>query len=138
MAKTGGSRKKTTKSKRKTWTQKRLKQVHKHLEEKRDEILAMYQHDLRVSKETSDEGTDDIVDRANNAYNRELLFALSSGERQLLEEVEEAIGRIEAGEFGDCLSCSNDIAEQRLQAVPWARYCIDCQELSEKGMLEHA
>ncbi|HET9767491.1 MAG TPA: TraR/DksA family transcriptional regulator [Thermoanaerobaculia bacterium] len=104
----------------------------------RDEILAMYEHDVKAGQEASDEGSDDIVDRANNAYSRELLFSLSDGERHTLLRIEEALKRVESGAYGICINCSNEIRPGRLKAMPWARYCIDCQELAEKGMLEEA
>jgi DnaK suppressor protein len=43
--------------------------------------------------------------------------------------VEGALSRIESGTFGDCLSCGQEISIKRLNAVPWSRYCITCQEL---------
>jgi len=104
----------------------------------RNEILAMYEHDVKAGQEASDEGSDDIVDRANNAYSRELLFSLSDGERHTLLRIEEALQRTESGSYGICTNCGNEIRPGRLKAMPWARYCIDCQELAEKGMLEEA
>lgn len=101
----------------------------------RDDILNMYRQDLRAGQESTDDGTEDIVDRANNSYNRELMFSLSDGERQMLLEVEAALKRIEVESFGKCINCGCPIATRRLQALPWARYCIDCQELEEKGLL---
>jgi DnaK suppressor protein len=47
----------------------------------------------------------------------------------LLMLVEAALGRINAGTFGECLNCSQEITIKRLTAVPWSRYCITCQEL---------
>ena len=112
--------------------------VRQRLTTQRDEILAMYEHDVKAGQEASDEGSDDIVDRANNAYSRELLFSLSDGERHTLLRIEEALARIESGAYGICTNCGNEIRPGRLKAMPWARYCIDCQELAEKGMLEEA
>ena len=112
--------------------------VRRLLTTQRDEILAMYEHDVRAGQEASDEGSDDIVDRANNAYSRELLFSLSDGERHTLLRIEEALSRIESGSYGICTNCGNEIRPGRLKVMPWARYCIDCQELAEKGMLEEA
>ena len=112
--------------------------VRRLLTTQRDEILAMYEHDVKAGQEASDEGSDDIVDRANNAYSRELLFSLSDGERHTLLRIEEALARTESGAYGICTNCSNEIRPGRLKAMPWARYCIDCQELAEKGMLEEA
>jgi DnaK suppressor protein len=105
------------------------------LEKQRADILSMYQNDVRAGQESTDEGTEDIVDRANNSYNRELMFSLSDTERQLMFEVDKALVRIDEGAYGRCATCGTEIMEKRLEAVPWARYCIDCQELSEQGML---
>ena len=105
------------------------------LQSQRDEILNMYKQDLRAGQESADDGTEDIVDRANNAYNRELMFSLSDGERVLLLQIEDALRRMDEGTYGRCSNCGNTISIQRLQAIPWARYDIDCQELAEKGML---
>ena len=110
--------------------------VREMLEGHRNEILALYEQDVRAGQEASDEGSDDVVDRANNAYSRELLFSLSDGERHTLLRIEEAIRRLDQDAYGICTNCKSDIRAGRLKAVPWARYCIDCQELAEKGMLE--
>jgi len=112
--------------------------LRERLLQQKQEILSMYQQDLRAGQESADDGTDDIVDRANNSYNRELMFSLSGSERQLLFQVEDALRRIEDGAYGRCSNCGQPIAAQRLQAVPWARFCIDCQEMAEKGMLSEA
>ena len=101
----------------------------------KEEMFNLYKHDLRVGQEATGDGAEDIVDRANNAYNRELVFSLSDGERELLFQIEEALERIDLGTFGSCSHCQQDITEPRLQAIPWARFCIDCQELEEKGLL---
>jgi RNA polymerase-binding transcription factor len=107
----------------------------KRLEDHRQEILDMYQHDLRVGQESSDEGAEDLVDRANNAYNREFMLSLSGSERQILLEIQQALDRLEEGTYGHCVHCGEVIPRKRLQAVPWARYCIDCQEQVEQGVL---
>ena len=49
----------------------------KKLLEQQQQIMSLYEHDLKVGQQASDEGTEDIVDRANNSYNREFMFALS-------------------------------------------------------------
>jgi DnaK suppressor protein len=107
------------------------------LQSQRDEILNMYKQDLRAGQESADDGTEDIVDRANNAYNRELMFSLSDTERQMVLQIEAALRRLDDGVYGRCTNCGNTINMRRLDAVPYARFCIDCQELAEKGMLEN-
>lgn len=105
------------------------------LMQQKQEIISMYQQDVRAGQESADDGTEDIVDRANNSYNRELMFSLSDSERQMLFQVEDALRRIEDGAYGRCSNCGQEINMLRLQAVPWTRFCINCQELAEKGML---
>ena len=101
----------------------------------KQEIISMYQQDVRAGQESADDGTEDIVDRANNSYNRELMFSLSDSERQLLLQVEDALRRIEDSAYGHCANCGQPIHMLRLEAVPWTRFCINCQELAEKGLL---
>ncbi|HYO16823.1 MAG TPA: TraR/DksA family transcriptional regulator [Thermoanaerobaculia bacterium] len=112
--------------------------LRERLESQRQEILDMYKQDVRAGQESADDGTEDIVDRANNAYNRELMFSLSDSERQMVLQIEAALARMDAGTYGRCAHCGNAIAIRRLEAVPYARFCIDCQELAEKGLLEEA
>ena len=113
-----------------------LDELRANLESKRQQMLSLYEHDVRVGQETSDESADDIVDRANNSYNRELMFSLSNNEREMLLLIEEAAGRMERGDYGACVHCSGAISIPRLKALPWARYCIQCQESEERGVLE--
>ena len=118
--------------------QDRFEALRERLQKQRAEILDMYKQDVRAGQESADDGTEDIVDRANNAYNRELMFSLSDAERQTLLQIENALKRMEDGGYGRCANCGQTINLLRLQAVPWARFCIDCQELAEKGLLEEA
>ena len=114
----------------------RYEALRERLLKQKQEILDMYNQDLKAGQESSDDGTDDIVDRANAAYNRELMFSLSDSERTLLLQIEDALSRMVRSAYGRCNNCGQTIALLRLEAVPWARFCIDCQELAEKGMLE--
>ncbi|HSS52362.1 MAG TPA: TraR/DksA family transcriptional regulator [Thermoanaerobaculia bacterium] len=116
--------------------QDQYKTLRTRLQKQRDEILDMYKQDLRAGQESADDGTEDIVDRANNAYNRELMFSLSDAERTTLLQIENALLRMDEGTYGRCSNCGQTINVLRLEAVPWARFCIDCQELAEKGILE--
>ena len=117
-------------------TQDRFEALRERLREQRQEIMNMYNQDVRAGQESTDDPTEDIVDRANNSYNRELMFSISDSERLLLLQIEDALTRMDAGTYGRCTNCGNGIHPLRLEAVPWARFCIDCQELAEKGLLE--
>jgi RNA polymerase-binding protein DksA len=115
-----------------------LERIRRRLLAKQEEILAMYRNDLRSGQESNDSPTEDIVDRANNAYSRELSYSISDAERGMMLQIEEALGRIDAGTYGRCANCGQPIAAARLEAVPWTRHCINCQELLEKGLLGEA
>ena len=106
------------------------------LTEKQRELQDLYRHDIKVGQESTDDNADDFADRANNSYNRETMFALSDVERMTLIQIEEAFQRLDKGTYGICEYCGSPIGEARLKAVPWARYCIDCQEREERGLLD--
>ena len=106
--------------------------------------LESRQHDLRrtVSRTEQDgrsvdeDSAQDIADRAASSYTKEFLFHQSNNDRQLLAMVEGALERMRQGEFGECISCGKEINIKRLEAVPWTRHCIECQEKLEQGRLE--
>src|SRR6266481_5083909 len=80
-------------------------------------------------------GAQDMADQADSCYNKESLFQQSSNARDLLVLVQAALRREEAGGFGLCVECGAPVQKKRLEAVPWARHCVACQELQEKGLL---
>ncbi len=126
---------KSTKAKKTTKTKaNNVNPLRKKLVEHQAQILSLYEHDLKVGQQASDEGTEDIVDRANNSYNREFMFALSDTERQILIEIDDALQRMDSGTYGSCANCRIEITKARLRALPWAKYCIDCQEQVERGV----
>ena len=57
---------------------------------------------------------------------------------RLLQMVDKALARIREGSFGECIHCGKEINAKRLEAVPWTRHCIECQEKLEQGLLEEA
>lgn len=103
---------------------------------KQRELLDSYNRDKAAGNALPDDGIQDLADKAASAYSKELNFSLSDGERQLLMQIDEAFVRMKDGSYGVCTNCGTVIGEKRLQAVPWTPYCIDCQELQEKGMLQ--
>ena len=116
---------------------KQLERYRKKLVEKRKEIIDEFQTNVNYRKESiADDGTQDIADKATMAYNKEFLFSLTDAEREMLQLVDEALARIEEKEFGFCDACSTELKTTRLDAIPWAKYCLNCQELQEQGLLE--
>ncbi len=103
---------------------------------KQRELLDSFQRDKAAGNNAVDDGIQDLADKAYSAYSKELNFSLSDGERNRLMLIEEAFTRMNDGSYGTCTNCGTVIGEKRLQAVPWTPFCIDCQELQEKGMLQ--
>lgn len=87
------------------------------------------------SRERDAEATQDPADMAANAYTKELLISMSANDRRMLDMIDEALKRVEAGDYGECVNCGEAVSEKRLAAVPWARYCVKCQDLQERGLL---
>jgi DnaK suppressor protein len=83
-----------------------------------------------------DQNTQDVADMAVESYTKEFNFGKSSGDRHILQLIREALDRIEDKSYGVCVNCENPILPKRLEAVPWTRLCIQCQDLMEKGRLE--
>jgi DnaK suppressor protein len=69
---------------------------------------------------------------ASDNYDREFSLGLASNERKFLNELDEALNRIEDGTFGICDDCKGQITKIRLKAVPSAKLCIKCQQKKEK------
>lgn len=107
------------------------------LEEERQRILALYMSDMRSGKEAYDEGGDE-GDRALNSATREMMYSLSSNEREQFRLIEEAIDRITNDTYGICLFSGDPIPLARLEALPWARYSADTQEKIEQGIIDPA
>ena len=105
------------------------------LRKKQSDILEAFKRDKQAVNTQSDDGIQDLADKAASAYSKELNFSLSDGERNLLVLIEESFTRLDNGTYGTCTNCSATIGEKRLAAVPWTPFCIDCQELQEKGLL---
>jgi len=74
-----------------------------------------------------------MADMATDNFDTEFSLNLVSNEQDVLYEIEEALKRIEEGSYGDCLECAKKINLQRLKAVPYATYCVTCQEKKESG-----
>ncbi len=115
--------------------QRKIKAFRGTLEEKKQQILEAFTKNKSYGKEADGEPSQDIADKAANSYTKEFLFSLSNSERQLLQQVDEALARIEARRYGVCASCEDALNLKRLQAVPWATLCIDCQEKQELEQL---
>jgi DnaK suppressor protein len=114
---------------------RRLKSYRDRLLERREGLFRQVTEAEMSSRERDLEATQDPADMAANAYTKELLISMSANDRRLLALIDEALQRIETGGFGECVNCGEPVQEKRLEAVPWARFCLKCQDLQERGLL---
>lgn len=114
---------------------RKVEHYKKQLLVKQDEIRRMVVRSDQDGREADLEITQDLADRAANSYTKEFLFHQSDDNRRILQLIEEALRRIEDGSYGLCVECQEEVQSKRLDAVPWARHCIECQEKQEKGLL---
>jgi RNA polymerase-binding transcription factor len=114
---------------------RKMKSFRDKLLARRESLVGQVQQAELYSRERDAEATQDPADMAANAYTKELLVSMSDNDRQLLNLIDEALERIEDGEYGKCVRCEEALPDKRLDAVPWARHCVRCQDLHERGLL---
>lgn len=102
-----------------------LRNYRNALETKAQELSQTLRQRDRIAVETSAEETELTV----FANQRDLAVQTLDRNAQVLREVRAALGRVESGDFGVCQRCDGEIAVKRLDALPWARHCVRCQEI---------
>ena len=117
-----------------------LDQFRKLLETARKKIVGDLAHLEKDSLNTSQRDASGdlsgyslhIADMATDNFDREFNLDLASSEQQLLNQIDEALHKMDEGRYGVCETCSKPIVQKRLLAVPYARFCIKCQSEEEK------
>lgn len=110
------------------------------LEEIKEKLIA--ERELLIAKlrgtnlSIDDSETPDPVDLAVKNYSKNVMMAVSENDSRQLVLINEALVRLDDDEYGLCQNCEQEINSIRLNAVPWARYCLKCQELQEQGLLD--
>ena len=106
-------------------------------------ILKKWKQDLmqevdRTVDHMKDEAANfpDPADRASQEEEFALELRARDRERKLIKKIDKTLQLIEDEEYGSCQNCEKEINPKRLDAIPWARYCLNCQELVEQGLLE--
>jgi RNA polymerase-binding protein DksA len=84
------------------------------------------------TEEISSVSDNHLGDAAAGTLDREIDYSLEENSGQLLVQITTALERLEAGTYGTCTNCGKPIAEERLEAMPWASLCIDCQRERER------
>ena len=113
-------------------TQTELNKYKAMLEAKNAELSA----GLRNREDIAIEKTPDAIDEVQLAGERELAIRNLDRESNLLRNVKGALVRVADGSYGVCMHCEEDIKTKRLDAVPWTKYCIKCQEAADRHEFE--
>ncbi len=114
---------------------KKVEYFKKLLQTRQEELLKLVTSTERDGRAADDQATQDSADKAANSYTKELLFKQSDENRRVLQLINQAYDRMKAGSYGLCVACDEEVQQKRLEAVPWARHCINCQEKQDKGEL---
>jgi len=114
---------------------KRLDYYKKRLLARRDELVRTITRTEEEGRQADDDPTVDLADKAANSYTKEFLFGQTNTDRAILNLIDEALKRIRNNEYGICANCQEEMQQKRLEAVPWAKHCINCQEKKEQGLL---
>jgi len=109
-----------------------LADLHEHLLEMKTKLITEIDSELRAEREgNKDEGMD-TYDLASEERDREINFILSDRERVKIKQIDDALLRMDEGSYGVCESCGLEVAEERLEAMPFTRLCRDCQQDLER------
>ncbi len=114
---------------------KRTEYYKKKLATRREELVKNIARTEEEGRQADDDPTVDLADKAANSYTKEFLFGQTNTDRTILQLIDEALRRIQSDEFGKCVNCQQEVNQKRLEAVPWTRHCISCQEKHEQGLL---
>ena len=113
-------------------TKSELKKFREILEARQAELELFVRNREGIAIEKSP----DALDEVQHAAERELAIRNLDRESQLLRNVRGALRRLDEGNFGVCLHCEEDISPRRLAALPWAAFCIQCQEIADRNHCE--
>ena len=110
-------------------TKSELSRFKKVLEARQSELAKV----LRNREGIAIEKSPDALDEVQHAAERELAIRNLDRESHLLRNVRGALQRMDDGSYGTCMHCDEEISPKRLEAVPWAAYCIRCQEMADRN-----
>ena len=123
---------KTIKSK-KIETDPSTSKIRDHLEANQQELLNIIQTNQSAERKTSESNFSNEIDMASDLEGREMMFQLTSRDRNELKKIREAIYKIDHGTYGICESCLKKISSKRLKILPLSNLCIDCKEAMEQA-----
>src|SRR6202158_872208 len=109
-----------------------LAKMREQLMEMKTKLLSEIDSEMRAEREGNNDEVSDTYDLASEERDREINFILSDRERVKLPQIDEALERLDDGNYGVCESCGLEIGEERLTAMPFSRLCRDCQQDQER------
>jgi DnaK suppressor protein len=115
---------------------KRLEYYKKKLLARREELTKTIARTQEEGRTADEDPTVDLADKAANSYTKEFLFGMTNTDRTILNMIDAALKRIQTDDYGVCANCQEELQQKRLEAVPWAKHCIACQEKMEQGLLQ--
>jgi RNA polymerase-binding protein DksA len=118
------------------WTKKEISAVRAELEDDLRRLQAEIEEaeaDLAdMLRDAGDGAGDDQADAGSKTFEREHEMSLANNTRDMLQQTEHAVARIDAGTYGACESCGQPIGKARLQAFPRATLCVSCKQREER------
>jgi DnaK suppressor protein len=109
-----------------------IEQAKQRLEARQQELLSSMRRLGEDARESQIEGVEDPIDYVESSENKALNFRVNTIESDELKQVQAALQRIEDGTYGKCVDCGREISDARLEAMPWALYCIEDQEKHDR------
>ena len=119
------------KNSKETFTAAEIKELKKHLEELKQDALARLKNTKDMDMPDAEVG--DEIDNASKSLDKEIMFELSGNAHQTIDQIEASLRKIDKGIYGICEYCRQPIPKKRMKALPFARYCINCQQTHEGG-----
>ena len=111
-----------------------LEHFKQRLLQKEKELLADIQRLQTEAREPRENEVRDEMDEVTSSEARDTAFQESSLEFETLQQVRDALQRIEDGVFGKCIDCGREIQQARLEAVPWTPYCLEDQQKHDSDL----
>src|SRR3989337_1162762 len=109
-----------------------MKTIKDMLLKKREDLVREIARRSKASTESAAQDIGDIVDSVSEERTRELDLILTDREKRKLAQIDDAIDRIEENTYGLCEECGVKIPRARLKVLPFAQYCVECQEKTER------
>ena len=111
-------------------TASELKEIKKRLLQLKEEAAARLKDKKNMDMPEAEVG--DPIDDASRSLDKEILFELSGNAHNTIEQIEAALRKIDKGIYGICEYCRQPIPKKRIKALPFARYCVNCQHSNER------